>query len=55
MAESVSGQAHGGRGNAPLSEAAPFRDPRTFVPHAYEERAADLGEVSMNYAEAELF
>ena len=52
MAESVSGQAYGGRGNAPLSQAAPFRDPRTFVPHAYEERAVDLGEISMNYAEA---
>lgn len=25
---------------------------RTFVPHAYEERTADLGEVAMNYAEA---
>jgi pimeloyl-ACP methyl ester carboxylesterase len=29
-----------------------FRDPRTFVPHAYEERTADLGEVAMNYAQA---
>jgi pimeloyl-ACP methyl ester carboxylesterase len=27
-----------------------FTDPRTFVPHAYEERTADLGEVAMNYA-----
>jgi pimeloyl-ACP methyl ester carboxylesterase len=31
-----------------------FRDPRTFVPHAYEERTADLGEVAMNYAQAGL-
>jgi pimeloyl-ACP methyl ester carboxylesterase len=30
---------------------AAFRDPRTFVPHAYEERIADLGEVHMNYAQ----
>lgn len=29
----------------------PFRDPRSYVPHAYEERTADLGEVVMNYAE----
>lgn len=30
---------------------AAFRDPRTFVKHAYEERTVDLGEVVMNYAE----
>lgn len=29
-----------------------FHDPRTFVPHAYEERIADLGEIQMNYVEA---
>jgi pimeloyl-ACP methyl ester carboxylesterase len=29
----------------------PFRDPRTFVPHAHVERTVDLGEVVMNYAE----
>ena len=51
MAESVSGQAHGGRKEAALTEPTPFRDPRTFVPHAYEERTVDLGEVVMNYAE----
>jgi pimeloyl-ACP methyl ester carboxylesterase len=28
-----------------------FVDPRSFVPHAYEERSADLGEIVMNYAE----
>jgi pimeloyl-ACP methyl ester carboxylesterase len=28
-----------------------FHDPRTFVPHAYEERSVDLGEITMNYAE----
>jgi len=28
------------------------RDPRTFVPHAFEERTVDLGEIVMNYAEA---
>ncbi len=39
---------------APLSAAsyAPFRDPRSFVPHAYEEHSADLGEITMNYAQA---
>jgi len=31
---------------------APFRDPRRFVAHAFEERQADLGEIEMNYAEA---
>lgn len=29
-----------------------FRDPRSYVPHAFEEHTADLGEVAMNYAEA---
>ncbi len=52
MAESVSGQSHGARKEGPAAEpAAAFRDPRTFVPHAYEERTANLGEVAMNYAE----
>ena len=50
MAESVSDQAHGG-----LKEASPtapaFRDPRTFVKHAYDECTVDLGEILMNYAE----
>jgi pimeloyl-ACP methyl ester carboxylesterase len=35
-----------------LNSYAPFRDPRTFVPHAFEERRVDLGEIEMNYAEA---
>lgn len=51
MAESVSGQGYG----APLEARAggpAFRDPRSFVPHAYAEHIADLGEVAMNYAEA---
>jgi pimeloyl-ACP methyl ester carboxylesterase len=52
MAESLSGQAHGGL-KAPQSQApAAFHDPRTFVAHGYEERTANLGEVTMNYAEA---
>jgi pimeloyl-ACP methyl ester carboxylesterase len=50
MAESVSGQAHGGLKAAPPAPAA-FRDPRTFVSHAYDERTVNLGEVVMNYAE----
>ena len=52
MAESVSGSAYGGRRDAPLSAPAPLRAPRSLVPHAYEERKVDLGEVVMNYAEA---
>jgi pimeloyl-ACP methyl ester carboxylesterase len=51
MAESVSGQATGGSKATPSAEAAGFRDPRTFVPHDYDERTVDLGEVVMNYAE----
>jgi pimeloyl-ACP methyl ester carboxylesterase len=35
-----------------MSEPASPVHTRTFVPHAYEERTADLGEVAMNYAEA---
>jgi len=50
VAESVSGQAHGAQSEASATE--PFRDPRTFVAHAYEERTVDLGEVVMNYAQA---
>lgn len=34
-----------------VTKPAVFRDPRTFVAHAYEERTADLGEVRMNYAQ----
>ena len=57
MAESTSGVAETVSGlisGEPVAAAAfkPFHDPRTFVPHAYEERSADLGEVVMNYAEA---
>jgi pimeloyl-ACP methyl ester carboxylesterase len=51
MAESVSGQSYGARKDASPPAPAPFRDPRTFVPHAYEERTVDLGEIRMNYAE----
>ena len=52
MAESVSGQAYGTRKEAPAGEPLAFRDPRTFVAHAYKEQIANLGEVAMNYAEA---
>ncbi len=48
MVESVSGQFNAAR--IAEAEAAVFRDPRTFVPHAFEEHSADLGEVTMNYA-----
>jgi pimeloyl-ACP methyl ester carboxylesterase len=51
MAESVSGRAHDARKEVPPTPPTPFRDPRTFVSHAYEERTVDLGEVVMNYAE----
>ena len=51
MAESVSGQAHGGRIDPLPAQPPAFRDPRTFVAHAYDEHAVDLGEVVMNYAE----
>ena len=47
MVDSLSGHASA----APRAKPAAFHDPRTFVPHAYEERSADLGEVQMNYAE----
>jgi pimeloyl-ACP methyl ester carboxylesterase len=52
MAESVSGQFFGAPRAAGAAPVASFRDPRTFVPHAYAEKTADLGEVQMNYAEA---
>ena len=51
MAESVSGQSYGERKDTPPPVPTPFSDPRTFVPHAYEESTVDLGEVAMNYAE----
>jgi pimeloyl-ACP methyl ester carboxylesterase len=51
MAESVSGQSYGARKEG-AGPAASFRDPRTFVPHAYAECSANLGEVTMNYAES---
>jgi len=50
MADSISGAAYGGLRDAPPGTATAFRDPRTFVAHAYEEHRADLGEVTMNYA-----
>lgn len=50
MGESLSG--HSVAGATPQAGPAAFRDPRTFVPHAYPEHSADLGEVQMNYAEA---
>jgi hypothetical protein len=40
MPESVSGQAYGAPKAAGVSEPASFRDPRTFVPHAYAEHIA---------------
>jgi len=46
MVESLSGQS----GRTAPARPASFRDPRTFVQHAYEEHSADLGEVVMNYA-----
>lgn len=52
MAEFVSGQAYGGFRDAPAGEPVRFHDPRTFIPHAFEEHQVDLGEVVMNYAEA---
>ncbi|HTQ13350.1 MAG TPA: alpha/beta hydrolase [Rhizomicrobium sp.] len=48
MAESAPGR--GGRPSTP--KPASFRDPRSFVAHACEEKTADLGEIAMNYAEA---
>jgi pimeloyl-ACP methyl ester carboxylesterase len=51
MSESLSAPPGAKAGPAPPQRAAAFRDPRTFVKHAYEERTVDLGEVTMNYAE----
>lgn len=51
MTESVSGQAQGGIKAPAFTAVSAFRDPRSFVRHAYDERTADLGEVVMNYAE----
>jgi pimeloyl-ACP methyl ester carboxylesterase len=48
MAESKSAQSARNDSPAPIA----FRDPRTFVAHAYQERTVDLGEVVMNYVEA---
>jgi pimeloyl-ACP methyl ester carboxylesterase len=50
VAETVSGLIS--REAAASAASAAFHDPRTFVAHAYEERTIDLGEVTMNYAEA---
>lgn len=52
MVESVSGQAYGGLRDAAAGTPVVFHDPRTFVPHAFEEHSVDLGEVTMNYATA---
>jgi pimeloyl-ACP methyl ester carboxylesterase len=35
----------------PENSYAPFRDPRSFVSHAFEERQVDLGEIVMNYVQ----
>jgi pimeloyl-ACP methyl ester carboxylesterase len=51
MAESLSGQPYGGLKKALPDETAAIPDPRSFVKHAYDEHAVDLGEVVMNYAE----
>lgn len=51
MSESVSGQFFGAPKAAIAAPVTTFHDPRTFVPHAYAEHSADLGEVTMNYAE----
>jgi pimeloyl-ACP methyl ester carboxylesterase len=48
MAESGQGESAPKKSSA----AVPFRDPRSYVPHAYDEKTVDLGEVVMNYAEA---
>lgn len=52
MVESVSGQFRGDRTDLSAISPPAFRDPRTFVTHAYEEHVADLGEIAMNYAVA---
>ena len=52
MAESLSGQAHGGIKEVRPTAPASFRDPRTFVKHDYDEHTVDLGEVVTNYAQA---
>src|SRR5437764_10268453 len=51
MAESLSAPAGAKPEQGPPHRPAAFRDPRTFVTHAYEEHSVDLGEVVMNYAE----
>jgi len=51
MAASASDQGSGGVTRAPATRPATFRDPRTFVAHAFAEHTANLGEIVMNYAE----
>ena len=46
----ASDQGSAGPNDASAPKAAAFRDPRTFVTHAYAERTVDLGEIAMNYA-----
>lgn len=52
MVESLSGQAYGGFKPAAAGEVAVFHDPRTYVPHDFPEQSVDLGEVTLNYAQA---
>ena len=52
MSEPADGSGPAKAEQGPARAYAPFRDPRSFVPHAYEERLADLGEIQMNYAQA---
>jgi pimeloyl-ACP methyl ester carboxylesterase len=54
VSESLSGYVARGEGppQAAPSTAPAFHDPRTFVDHAYPEKTVDLGEVTLNYAEA---
>lgn len=52
MAETGSGQAYGGLRGAAPGEPVRFHDPRTYVTHDFAEQTVDLGEVTMNYAQA---
>jgi pimeloyl-ACP methyl ester carboxylesterase len=49
MAESL-GQGIRRDAAAPEARGPAFKDPRTFVSHAYPEQRANLGEIEMNYA-----
>lgn len=52
MVESLSGQSGGTPKTAAATHPGAFRDPRTFVKHAYEEHSVNLGEIVMNYAQS---